>query len=619
MKKILYIAIIILLIVSNATVAMADDKSSEIDDYINECMEIIDIPGMSVAIVQNGEVIFEKGYGVEVLGTDAQMTQKTIQAVGSVTKSFTALAMMQLVEQGEVKLDDKATQYLPWFRTLEKEKSDQITIAMLLSHSSGLPTSTPSTSWFVSDRGENSAYEEARSLASSNLLFDPGQSYNYSNAGFLLAGLIIEEVSKMEYEDYIKENILNPLDMNSTSTNIDSFDDLGVLYGHIPYYDSYMPANKIFNTSFLAAGSELRTSAIDMTKYMMMYLDSGKYDGKRILSADGISNMMEKKSSTMVMGKETGYGYGLLNVEEMGLVFHGGNTRAMSSMMIMHPETKTGIIMLFNVHDINSEIFGISEMQMAVNVLNILNDNPLTNGLVEEKKEHSGYTLLKKDIVNYLNEYSSSDNTISSTMKEQDGKIYLELDSTIGQQTYELIFESKLAAYATNSTEALMISFDENSNGEIISINTSFAGLLRKKTQVVDDNYKKVYFEDVSFMVPNGYQAQNADDKIIVSSGEVDIEYSKGTGLENFWEDCQLRTQGAGEIVRQTNPKTEWINGYKVYQQIIIIKDGDEYFQCVCAYLEGSSEASIFTIVPYYSTTGIIRDVIVKMIMTIED
>ena len=250
--------LIFILVIIAGSMLFGQEQYSDVDDYLKKTMELIGIPGMSVAVIKDGEIIFKNGYGVEVIEEARPMTADSVSAIGSVTKTFTTIAIMQLVEKGLINLEDKVIDYLPWFRTLEKKKSDIISIAMILSNSSGLPTNAPGFTWIIEDIGEFSALEIAKSLASEKLLFEPGVSFKYSNSGFILAGLIIEKLSGLKYADYISKNILRPLGMTNSSTDISLFENLGALNGHLPYYGTYKSSSVIRNTAALAAGSELR-------------------------------------------------------------------------------------------------------------------------------------------------------------------------------------------------------------------------------------------------------------------------------------------------------------------------------------------------------------------------
>ncbi len=610
------LVIILLIIVGSLLFGM--DQYSDVDAYLNKTMEIVNIPGMSVSVIKEGEIIFKNGYGVEVIEKERPMTANSVSAIGSVTKTFTTLAMMQLIEQGLLNLEDKVIDHLPWFRTLEKEKSDNITITMLLSNSSGLPTNAPGFSVIVEDIGEFSALEIAKSLASEDLLFEPGLSFNYSNSGFILAGLIIEKLSGLTYAEYISKNILQPLGMQNSSTDIRDFADLGALYGHLPYYGTYKSSNGIRNAAALAAGSELRSTVLDMTKFMEMILNYGELNEVRIVSEDSIRNMMVPRVETKAMGEEFSYCLGLMSFPRKELFFHGGQTKTMSSMMVMHPKTKTGIMILLNVTDINSEIFQISPAQIAINILNILNGQPLENVYVKEKRVESVFDLPADEEQKYLGKYFSDDGLSIGKISIVDGNMYFEGESDLGQTTFLLDFESKLSASGYNAAEAGEISFNANSHGDILSINSSLFGYLRKDSDILLENYRSIKIKSLSFSIPVDYTIKEAADKILISNDDCTVEYQTQETLDHFWEQIKLRSAAEGVIMRSTAVQSEWLNGIKCYQQIYVVKVGEENFLAVGVYLDQEKDASLFAFVPYSMGTKVLRDVFHKIIITLD-
>ncbi len=154
------------------------------------------------------------------IGSMEPMSRDMPSPIGSLTKSFTALAILQQVERGTLSLDDKVVHYIPWYTTFDKEKSDTITIEMLLNNSSGLPHNVDFTTFFKNNPSMN--FEKAiKAHQNVRLYFDPGTSYSYSNEGFMIAGYILELVTGMSYVDYVRENIFEPLEMSQTTTAIE--------------------------------------------------------------------------------------------------------------------------------------------------------------------------------------------------------------------------------------------------------------------------------------------------------------------------------------------------------------------------------------------------------------
>src|SRR4030095_13300531 len=155
----------------------------------------------------------------------------TAIAVGSITKSFTALAVMHLVEKGKLNLDDHVVKYLPWFHTVNREQSDKITIRMLLNNTSGLysPNTTPTY-----DLSDSVIENFVKNLSSIYLYKEPGNSYEYSNTAFVVAGLVISKVSGISYASFLEKEIFLPLGLKHTTAKPEAFARMDISYGHYP-------------------------------------------------------------------------------------------------------------------------------------------------------------------------------------------------------------------------------------------------------------------------------------------------------------------------------------------------------------------------------------------------
>lgn len=358
----------------------------QLDRYFQEALEAGAAPGFSVVIVREDQVIFEKGYGREIAGQRAPMTAQTSTAIGSLTKSFTAMAMLQLVEQGQVRLDDPVIRYLPEFRTANKTRSDKITVRMLLNNSSGLPGGV-SQRWQEKGKSLELLME---SLQSVYLKREPGSAYEYSNTAFSIAGLIIGRVSGLSYADYLRRYIFQPLDMNRTTTDPADFDRLHVLYGHWPGLDGGIPAEPgIESLEMAPAGSLLRSSAADLGHYLIALLNGGRYRDRQVLSPRSLAALWSPQIRFPGLSYEQGgdgrdyqYGMGWMisEVEGRTLIHHGGSTGTMSSLTVLLPERKLAASILINLDYYFVDRYRFpSEFSMLNNALHLLENEPLTD------------------------------------------------------------------------------------------------------------------------------------------------------------------------------------------------------------------------------------------------
>jgi len=167
------------------------EVAARLDRLFREHKAKIASPGISVSVVDRDGVIFQKGYGVVRAGENTPMTEQTVNAIGSLTKSFTALATMQLEERGLLSVDDPIIKYLPWFRASDKALSDTVTIRMCLNNTTGL---VPSWSLLIRNlsREPDALERSVRAMSSYRFARTPGESYEYLNEGWNTVGLIIE-------------------------------------------------------------------------------------------------------------------------------------------------------------------------------------------------------------------------------------------------------------------------------------------------------------------------------------------------------------------------------------------------------------------------------------------
>jgi len=189
-----------------------------IDSYIEEQMQRLNIPGVSMAIVEGDQIVHLRGFGRARPNGEAPSPQ-TPFFIGSTTKSFTALAVMQLVEAGKVDLDAPLKHYLPWFRVADPQASAQITVRHLLNQTSGLPLSPGWQSLADFDDSPDATERQARALSTLLLERQPGSAFEYSNVNYNLLGLVVEAASGESYADYIKTHIFDPLKMSHSYTS----------------------------------------------------------------------------------------------------------------------------------------------------------------------------------------------------------------------------------------------------------------------------------------------------------------------------------------------------------------------------------------------------------------
>ena len=193
---------------------IAQDKAAEIEELMNKYNEYGQFNG-AVLIAENGDVIFKKGYGYANMEWNIPNTTDTKFRLASITKQFTAMLIMQLVEGGNINLDGKLSDYLPYYR---KDVGDQVTIHHLLTHTSGIPNLTNKPPGVLDKLGRNhyEVRELIEELCSDDLEFEPGSKFSYCNSGYCILGAVIEEVTGKSYEEVLRERIFKQLGMDNS-------------------------------------------------------------------------------------------------------------------------------------------------------------------------------------------------------------------------------------------------------------------------------------------------------------------------------------------------------------------------------------------------------------------
>lgn len=335
---------IILLFLSLNVFAQQKAPKEEKTEKINLILEKyhqLNLFNGSALVAQNGKIILRKNYGKADMGWNIDATSDTKFRIGSITKQFTGMLIMQLKQEGKIKLDDKISQYLPWYNT---SIGNKITIQHLLSHTSGLPNYTDFPDFKTAMVFENSSNKDfAIKYFKDDLGFEPGTKQSYCNTGYYLLGLIIEAITKKTYEEVLKEKILDVVGM--TNTGVESPKQIISNYaqGYDFDYEGYQKTDYINMKSSIFSAGAMYSTANDMYKW-----DSALY-GHALLNdenmkiyftpyVNGYANglAIQKQSDFMKSGKE------------VTTMTHSGGINGFSCNIARIPEDKIYVVLLDN-------------------------------------------------------------------------------------------------------------------------------------------------------------------------------------------------------------------------------------------------------------------------------
>ncbi|MZE62970.1 serine hydrolase, partial [Bacillus anthracis] len=209
---------VFMLCITHPKVYAQQNVKVTLDKYIEKFIKEQNIPGAAVAIVHNKEVFFTKTMGVTG-ESEKKVTSKTPFAIGSISKSLTALAIVKLIEDKKIKLEDPVQRYLPWFKLKNPQISSTITIQHLLTHTSGINTYEGLALSDKQSKSSTALKENVMKLSNVKVTAPPGEKYQYSNANYIVLGALIEEVTNETYSSYMEKYIFQPLNMNGAAAS----------------------------------------------------------------------------------------------------------------------------------------------------------------------------------------------------------------------------------------------------------------------------------------------------------------------------------------------------------------------------------------------------------------
>ena len=348
-QKVLFLTFLL----SSTLSVFAQNEKAETD--LHEIMKKLDVVGLSVAVVKKGEIIYANSFGLKNIETKAPLSNTDIFRIASISKSFSATSIMQLIEVGKLSLDDDFSDLVGFKIRNPKFPNTIITLKMIMSHTSSI---NDSQGYFTLDAINPSKNPDWAKCYND---YAPGSGYDYCNLNYNMVGTVIEKLSGERFDNYVKNHILNPLGLYA-GYNVDSLDEsrFATLHEYDAPTKTFKPSPAAYNprreeirnytmgytTPIFSPTGGMKISATDLAKYMSMHMNMGKYKGKRIIS---------KKSAKLMQTKiadEEGYALALTNLDDLipgkKMVGHTGSAYGLYSAMFFHPKEKFGIVVITN-------------------------------------------------------------------------------------------------------------------------------------------------------------------------------------------------------------------------------------------------------------------------------
>ncbi|PGK32812.1 penicillin-binding protein [Bacillus anthracis] len=336
-----------------------------LDKYIEKFIKEQNIPGASVAIVHNKDVFFTKTMGITG-ESKKKVTSKTPYAIGSISKSLTALAIVKLIEDKKIKLEDPVQQYLPWFKLKDSQISSTITIQHLLTHTSGINTYEGLALSDKQSKSSTALKENVIKLLNVKVTAPPGEKYQYSNANYIVLGALIEEVTNETYSSYMQKHIFQPLNMNGTAASKETAYEKGYLTGYQSWFG--IPRKSIVSYDNAGAPYGYITANLeDMIQYIMFL---NRPEDPQLLKQE---NMNLYLSPLYKINSEKSYGFGLrtTNINESEtMIWHSGSTPdARAEIFILNKSGWGGVILTNKNHVLEETALSV----LKKGVISILN------------------------------------------------------------------------------------------------------------------------------------------------------------------------------------------------------------------------------------------------------
>jgi CubicO group peptidase (beta-lactamase class C family) len=372
MKKQLITLLVFLLVFAFGVVGWANAQSLTDDPRVITALKMIevwvdaqlayeDIPGMSMGVVYNQELIWSRGFGVADVSKKRPAAPSTIYSICSISKLFTSISIMQLWEQGKLRLDDPITKYLPWFNIKDKyPDAPEITIQGILTHSSGLPREADHHYWTGPEYNFPTREQIIDRLSGQEELYPADTFYQYSNLGMALLGEVIAAVSGQAYDVYVNEHILDPLGLNDTTPEIPE-DQRGkkLATGYsMKLRDGERREVPFYLVNGIAPAAGFASTVEDLARFASWQFRLLEKGGEEVLAVNTLKKMHRVHWFDPDWRTTRGLGFSVSRQDEKIQVGHGGSCPGYRTQLAIRPKDKIAVIVMTNAQGVSPSAFG---------------------------------------------------------------------------------------------------------------------------------------------------------------------------------------------------------------------------------------------------------------------
>lgn len=430
----------------------AEELSKSIDEMMMQAYKPNE-PGASIIVVKDGKVIHRKGYGMANMELGVPVEPDMVFRLGSITKQFTAVAILMLVEQGKVALDDDLTKFLPDYPT----KGQKITVTHLLTHTSGIKPYTSLPEWLAMWRKDVPLNELIAIFKDKPMDFAPGERYAYNNSAYVLLGAVIEKASGLSYADFVEKNIFAPLGMKHSFYDNTARVFARRVSGYSKPKDEWLNAAYLSMTQPHAAGS-LASSVDDLALW-----DAALYTDK-LVKQETLKQAWT--SAKLNSGKLTGYGFGwsLNSYEGHPTIEHGGGINGFSTYGVRLPDDRVYVAVLTN-----KDTGGPGPGRIAFRIAALASGKPF--------RDPAAIKLAPEALEKFTGVYQLAANE-EAIIRRDGEKLFLTLPG--GGKT-EITPSSETAFFVKDSRNRL--TFTRNTAGEVTGFTASGGGPVQEATK----------------------------------------------------------------------------------------------------------------------------------------
>jgi CubicO group peptidase (beta-lactamase class C family) len=455
-------------------------------EYINARMPEWNVSGLAIAIVKDSEVVFCEGFGWRDVALQLPVTPKTLFAIASCSKAFTTTSLGILVDRDLLNWDKPVREYLPAFKLYDPYASEHLTVRDLVTHRSGLPRHD--LLWYGTPFSRQELIDRLQYLEPSQEL---RAKYQYQNLMYATAGYLVEQITNNSWEEFVRQEIFTPLGMNDSNFSVSQSQQTDNFA--LPYRENENEIKSIpfLNFDAIAPAGSINSNIIDLSKWLILNLNQGKYNNKEIISESGLQEIHTPQiilSEPMrkcheIWYQTYGLGWFIYPYRGHHLIEHGGNIDGFSALVALLPQENLGMVILTNLmrnnlptaiaYHICDRLLELEETDWSERFkqTEIKNKEEKETKQQKRKAEQKPETQPSHSLEDYVGNYQHSGyGEIAIELKEEQLKaIYYSITFELKYYHYN-IFEAR----SSDWDEIKIISFSSNLQGNIARLSIDF-------------------------------------------------------------------------------------------------------------------------------------------------